>query len=255
MKLNTFNEEIPHLPTSQVARSFIDHNKNPQVHQPTQVGNLTQVEIQDRRKIVSLPKDPEPIDIDADELGLPPEPHLHARRVTEQDSSVALETRAVEGLEKGYTRIPNPVLMMLVTGNFTRNEIKVALIIARFTISFRRDFAPLSKKVLERQTGLQGAAILEAVAGLVKKGLVQKQQGNQYRPNMLGLVLPEAWDGPDKPTKKQSDSFDPSSKPPSEKVQKSTHPVFENVNHPQVGKMTQGEVSVCRIIKSRVFAT
>ena len=171
---------------------------------------------------------------------------LHVRRVTEQDSSVALESRAVEGLEKGYTRIPNPVLMRLVTGDFTRNEIKVALIIARFTISFRREFAPLSKKVLERQTGLRGAAILDAVSGLVKKGLIQKQQGNQYRPNMLGLILPEAWEGPDRPTKKESEkdkgNTDSKDTRRLETAKIAAHPVAENPPHPQVTTSTQGEV-------------
>lgn len=170
---------------------------------------------------------------------------LHVRRVTEQDSSVALESRAVEGLEKGYTRIPNPVLMRLVTGDFTRNEIKVALIIARFTISFRREFAPLSKKVLERQTGLRGAAILDAVSGLVKKGLIQKQQGNQYRPNMLGLILPEAWEGPGHPTKKETgpaiSSAHPKNTSPSENSKIENHPVAEKPPHPQVVNLAQGE--------------
>lgn len=135
----------------------------------------------------------------------------HVRRVTEQDSSVALEERASTGLERGYTRIPNCMLMQLVNGDFTRNEIKIALIIARFTISFRRELAPLSKKVLERQSGLRGAAILEAVSGLVAKGLVQKQKGDQYRPNMLGLVLPKDWQGVNQTSKDESLGIDLSS--------------------------------------------
>src|SRR5436309_497713 len=72
-----------------------------------------------------------------------------AKRPTEQDSSVEMEARSAEGLTRGYTRIPNCILMRLIGSDFTRNEIRIALLIARFTISFRREFAPLSKKVLE----------------------------------------------------------------------------------------------------------
>ena len=113
-----------------------------------------------------------------------------------QDSSVEMEANSLEGLERGYTRIPNKILMLLASGELTRNEIRVVLLIARFTISFRREMAPLSKKVLERQSGLRGAAVLEAVSSLVTKGVVRKIQGDQHRPNLLGLVLPVNWENP-----------------------------------------------------------
>jgi hypothetical protein len=121
------------------------------------------------------------------------------RRATEQDSSVMLEAQAEGKLARGYTRVPNAILMRLISGDFTKNEIKLALLIARFTISFQRKKAPLSKAVLERQTGLRGAAILEALSGLVSKGMIEKEKGDQHRPNMLGLILPEGWDTPSKP--------------------------------------------------------
>ncbi len=124
----------------------------------------------------------------------------HISSATEQDSSVQLEARAAEGLEKGYTRVPNKILTQLVSGDFTKNEIKLVLLIARFTISFQRKHAPLSKAVLERQSSLRGPAVLEALSGLVSKGLVEKHQGDQNRPNMLGLILPLDWDGTTKST-------------------------------------------------------
>lgn len=232
MKFNTLNTRTP----------------GPRVIRATSLSeNQNEVTVTQVRK-ASLVEKPTQVGSELSE-----EHKLHVRRVTEQDSSVALESRAVEGLEKGYTRIPNPVLMRLVTGDFTRNEIKVALIIARFTISFRREFAPLSKKVLERQTGLRGAAILDAVSGLVKKGLIQKQQGNQYRPNMLGLILPEAWEGPDRPTKKESetDKGNAHSKDTRrlEAAKIASHPVAEIPPHPQVVTSTQGEVPNSTLFK------
>ena len=116
------------------------------------------------------------------------------KRATEQDSSVVFEARASEGLEKGYTRLPNTVLMKMASGDLTRGEMKILLLIARFTISFQRKLAPLSKAVLERQSGLRGPGVLEALSGLVSKQLIVKEQGDQHKPNMLGLVLPADWD-------------------------------------------------------------
>jgi hypothetical protein len=116
------------------------------------------------------------------------------KRATEQDSSVVFEARASEGLEKGYTRLPNTVLMKMANGDLTRGEMKILLLIARFTISFQRKLAPLSKAVLERQSGLRGPGVLEALSGLVSKQLIIKEQGDQHKPNMLGLVLPADWD-------------------------------------------------------------
>jgi phage replication O-like protein O len=116
------------------------------------------------------------------------------KKATEQDSSVVFEARASVGLEKGYTRLPNSILMKMANGDLTRGEIKILLLIARFTISFQKKTAPLSKTVLERQSGLRGAGVLEALSGLVEKNLIVKEQGDQHRPNSFGLVLPPEWD-------------------------------------------------------------
>ncbi|MEK7691113.1 MAG: helix-turn-helix domain-containing protein, partial [Bdellovibrionota bacterium] len=94
----------------------------------------------------------------------------------------------------GYTRLPNGYLMRMVAGELQRSEIQVVLLIARFTISFQRKHAPLSKTVLERQTGLSGPGVLQAVSSLLAKGLIEKIPGDQHRPNQLGLVFGEDWD-------------------------------------------------------------
>ena len=111
---------------------------------------------------------------------------------------MVFEARTVDGLERGYTRLPNSILMRLTQGEFTRNEMKLVLLIARFTMSYQSRQAPLYKTVLERRTGMRGASVLEALSGLIAKGLVEKTQGDQHKPNLLGLVLPEGWDSPPK---------------------------------------------------------
>lgn len=128
--------------------------KETQVENHTQVANETPVS---KTTEVVRPAETQPDQVSA------------LRRATEQDSSVVLEARACEGLEKGYTRLPNQLLMKMANGDLTRGEIKILLLIARFTISFQRKLAPLSKTVLERQSGLRGAGVLEALAGLVAK--------------------------------------------------------------------------------------
>lgn len=160
-----------------------------QVAFETQAANPTPVQLPTPVKSTTVVGKQTPVEIQTEV-----NPVSASRRATEQDSSVILEARAAEGLEKGYTRLPNTTLMRLASGDFTKNEIKIALLIARFTISFQRKHAPLSKTVLERRSGLRGAAVLEALSGLLQKGLIEKIQGDQHRPNQLGLVLPPEWD-------------------------------------------------------------
>jgi hypothetical protein len=143
-----------------------------------------------------------PTQVNQEKSKLPIDAQLSPRRACEQDSSVLFESRAIDSLEKGFTRLPNCILMRLANGDFTRNEIKVALLISRFTISYQRKLAPLSKAVLERRTGLRGPAILEALSGLTSKGLVEKIQGDQNKPNMLGLIIPASWEDPSVPEKR-----------------------------------------------------
>ncbi len=155
------------------------------VVKPTQVENHTQVV--NETPVSKTTEVMRPTEIQPDQV-------TAVRRATEQDSSVVLEARACEGLEKGYTRLPNSVLMKMANGDLTRGEMKILLLIARFTISFQKKVAPLSKTVLERQSGLRGAGVLEALSGLVAKKMIIKEQGDQHKPNMLGLVLPPDWD-------------------------------------------------------------
>ncbi|MGK5085801.1 replication protein [Bdellovibrionota bacterium FG-1] len=117
---------------------------------------------------------------------------VHARgevhHAPEQDSAVVLETQASPKLQHGYTRIPNSLLMRMVSGDLLRSEMQVALLIGRFTISYQRKFSPISKAVIERQTGLRGPAVLQALAELVAKGVIEKIPGDQNRPNQFGFV-------------------------------------------------------------------
>ncbi len=114
------------------------------------------------------------------------------RRATIQDEAVVEADSARAKLSTGYTRIPNSVLMDLVSGDLSRNEMKLMLLIARMTISFNRALVPLSKGVIERMTGIQGRAVLEATQSLEKAGVIQKIPGDHNHPNRMGLVFDSA---------------------------------------------------------------
>ncbi len=110
------------------------------------------------------------------------------RRATEQDDAVVLTRQVSPALRKGFTRISNELLMDLIQGELSKGEIKLLLLIARFTTSFGKEFAPLSKTVIERYTHLQSKSILESLAGLEDKRMIQKLKGNERTPNQLALA-------------------------------------------------------------------
>lgn len=110
------------------------------------------------------------------------------RKATEQDRAVT-ETKSVQSrLSTGYTRIPNALLMSMASGDLSRNEMKLLLLIARMTISFNRPMASLSKGVLERMSHIQGRAVLDALQTLEAKGHIKKVAGDHNSPNRLGLT-------------------------------------------------------------------
>lgn len=143
-------------------------------------------------------------------------------------------------LKKGFTRLPNCILMAIVFGDHSKAEIKILLLIARYTLSFdERKTASLSKADIERYTRLQGKSILEALTSLLEKNLIIKIKGDQYTANQLGLVYDaETFETPTlkkQPEPKQSDSSKSENStgvknsPPDQKVTtpegtKGTHP-------------------------------
>lgn len=111
------------------------------------------------------------------------------RSATQQDESVAMMDRHESKLSAGYTKVPNSILMEIVSGEYSRAEIQILLAVARMTISFNRPLAPLSKASLERLTGIQGRIVLESVSSLLEKKRVRKIQGDKLSPNQLGLIF------------------------------------------------------------------
>jgi hypothetical protein len=106
-----------------------------------------------------------------------------------------LEARGAEtGLARGYTRVPNSLLMRLVGGELSKHEAQVLLFVVRMTVSFRRELAPMSKSIVERFTGIRGSAALQALSRLESLGLIRRVPGDERRPSLVGLRLDPEWD-------------------------------------------------------------
>jgi hypothetical protein len=169
-----------------------------------------------------------------DENGTSPsEPRL----TKEERTAITLEK-----LRKGFTQLPNSILMDMVHGNLSKAEMKILLVIARYTVSFDgRKTAPLSKADFERYTRLQGKCILESLASLKEKNLIIKIKGDQYTSNQLGLRF-------------DSDTSDPPPpKGPQGEEQKGTHPTGKKGTCPEDQKSTHFKESFSNIRDSLSF--
>lgn len=113
------------------------------------------------------------------------------RKATNQDEAIVIANRVNPSLRKGFTKLPNDLLFKIVEGDLSKAEIKLLLLILRFTVSFGQDTVPMSKSVIEKYTGLQGKSILDALFALENKKLILKIKGDPHKPNRLGLILPE----------------------------------------------------------------
>lgn len=97
-------------------------------------------------------------------------------------------TPSLSPLQRGYTKLPNTILMAMVSADLSKVEIKILLLIARLSISFGRERVSLSKSSLSKYTGASGSVILEAVKKLERRGLIEKVSGDPFKSNQFRLV-------------------------------------------------------------------
>jgi phage replication O-like protein O len=71
-----------------------------------------------------------------------------------------------------YTQIPNAILDNLP--DFSAAELPVILTICRHTFGWHKDEARISLSTFERETGLSQQGVMNALDGLIKRGLVLK---------------------------------------------------------------------------------
>lgn len=112
------------------------------------------------------------------------------RKAADQDLATLEYTKVQSGLAKGYTKLPNSILVLIMEGMLRPAEVRILLLIARLTLSYGRAEADVSKRVIEKMTGLQGRVVLEALQGLERQGLIERKQGNAFTSSRARLTDP-----------------------------------------------------------------
>ena len=106
-----------------------------------------------------------------------------------QKSAIQFANDFTPKLASGFTRLPNSILLKIVGGDLSKSEIKILLLIARLTISFKRHTVPLSRAVIERMTKVQGNVAAQSLRALEQQGFIRRIQGDPRRPTEIGLIF------------------------------------------------------------------
>ena len=91
-------------------------------------------------------------------------------------------------LMKGFTRVPNSILQVLISGELSKHELQTLAVILRLTIGFNREEAPISLGVIHNLTGIQTSRISAALNVLIEKNLIKRKSGTINSPNILSLI-------------------------------------------------------------------
>ena len=92
-------------------------------------------------------------------------------------------------LFKGFTRVPNSILQVLISGELTKHELQTLAVVLRLTIGFNRDEAPISLGVIQSLTGIQSSRISAALNVLIDKNLIKRKSGSINTPNLISVVF------------------------------------------------------------------
>lgn len=91
-------------------------------------------------------------------------------------------------MNKGFTRVPNSILQILMSGELSKNELQILSVVLRMTIGFNRESAPISLGVIQNLTGIQTSRISTALNTLIEKNLIKRKSGTINSPNLLSIV-------------------------------------------------------------------
>ncbi len=75
-------------------------------------------------------------------------------------------------LEDGFTQIPNELFTAIIKTEFSLRELKIILVVIRFTYGFHRTEAELSSRFLSNATKIKQNHIFEAVKNLLNKKIL-----------------------------------------------------------------------------------
>lgn len=90
--------------------------------------------------------------------------------------------------ENGYTTIANELLEAIYGRKFSASQIKILLIILRFTYGFNRKYAKLSNSFISNGTGIHEVSVSRELTTLIADNvLIEKEKPSFNRPRMLGV--------------------------------------------------------------------
>lgn len=90
--------------------------------------------------------------------------------------------------ENGYTSIANELLEQIYGRRFSTSQLKILLLVFRFTYGFNRKFASLSNSFIANGTGIHEITVSKEVGALIDDGvLIEKQKPTFSNPRMIGV--------------------------------------------------------------------
>lgn len=75
--------------------------------------------------------------------------------------------------EKGFTKIANELFDKIIQADFNKRELKVILLIIRYTYGFSRKQAPLSVRFISQATGINSRHVSPLIIKLAKRNIIK----------------------------------------------------------------------------------
>lgn len=110
-----------------------------------------------------------------------------------QERSLELIRQTSQGLRAGFGRLPHHLWMDIVSGELSKTEIQMLLLVGRYTLGFPgRKQAPLSQSAIKQLTGLGGREARAALHKLVERAVIFRIPGDVTKPSEFGLIYDES---------------------------------------------------------------
>lgn len=93
-----------------------------------------------------------------------------------------------EDYRESYTRLFNPILEAICTGNFNGRELKIIFFVIRCTYGWNRKSYPMSRAFIAEGTGISERHVWEVMKGLIKRNVIINYGiDKKTRANLYGL--------------------------------------------------------------------
>lgn len=84
-------------------------------------------------------------------------------------------SEAIQSLSRGYTRLPNEVLVKVMNGDIGQREIRILMAILRLSAGFGKTWVSVSGEYLNELTSIPLNHLYKSIKVLVEKGLIEKK--------------------------------------------------------------------------------